>query len=158
MPRKATTPVSANSTIVPSVRMRPLQRLVGTWVTSGVILKRGEPTEDSFTFVDQYAWLPGGHFIAHTVTGALGDTPLQGLEVIGYDGAVLRATSYDSLGVVTKYRVRLHGRTWSMIGEKDRFSGIFAVDGQRLEGKWERRMRGGVWQAIMRVTLTRIGV
>lgn len=142
--------------VSPSNKMRPLQRLIGTWITSGTMLKGDEQTADAFTFVDQYAWLPGGHFIAHSVTGELGTTPLQGLEIIGYDGAALRATSYDSAGVVTKYRARLQQRAWSLTGDKERFRGTFSVDGKRLEGTWERRARG-VWKGFMRVTLTRVG-
>lgn len=138
--------------------MRPLQRLIGTWVTEGVTLRGGEDADETFTFVDRYVWLPGGYFMAHTVTGELGSHSLQGLEIIGYEGATLRATSYDSVGVVTKYRAALRGRTWALTGEKERFKGSFTTDGKRLEGTWERRSRAGVWGAIMRVTLTRIGI
>lgn len=90
--------------------MRPLGRLIGTWLTQGLTLNTAGDTDSVFAFFDRYEWLPGGHFLAHTVTGQLGETPLQGLEVIGYEGRVLRATSYDSLGIVTHYKATLKDR------------------------------------------------
>ena len=120
-------------------------------------MKRGKPTDIRFSFFDRYEWLPGGHFIAHTVNGELGRVSLQGLEIIGYDGRVLRATSYDSLGIVTHYRPRLKDRTWSLKGTKERFLGAFTSDNKRLDGVWERRNSHGEWHATMQVTLTRIG-
>ena len=73
--------------------MRPLGRLVGTWLTQGFTLSSSGDAESAFTFFDRYEWLPGGHFLAHTVSGELGGTALQGLEIIGYHGTVLQATS-----------------------------------------------------------------
>jgi hypothetical protein len=131
---------------LPSPRMRPLGRLVGTWLTQGLTLSPSGQSENSFTFFDQYEWLPGGHVLAHTVTGELRGTPLQGLEIIGYHGRVLRATSYDSRGTVTHYQARLKGRTWSISGEKERFSGHFDKTGRQLEGRWERRPGRGHWR------------
>lgn len=138
--------------------MRPLRRLIGTWLTEGVTLRQGEPTGERFVFVDHYAWLAGGHFIAHTVTGELDGVALHGLEIIGYDGKVLCATSYDSQGVVTHYRARLTGRMWSMVSPRERFNGSFSPDGKRLAGEWERKTARGEWRATMRVTLTRISM
>lgn len=136
--------------------MRPLQRLIGTWLTEGVTVERGEDTNQSFTFFDHYAWLPGGHFIAHTVNGEIGGQSMRGLEIIGYEGRMLRATSYDSQGTVTHYRPKLDGLDWSLMGDKERFIGHFSPDGKRLEGIWERKARGN-WNAFMRVSLKRVG-
>jgi hypothetical protein len=82
---------------------------------------------------------------------------LRGLEIIGYEGAVLRATSYDSLGIVSHYNARLTGRVWSMTGTHERFKGHFSKDGRELQGIWERRVRKGPWRPVMQVTLTRVG-
>lgn len=136
--------------------MRALQRFIGTWLTRGATLGRSGEPEDEFTFVDRYEWLPGGHFIAHTVTGEIGGAALQGHEVIGYDGATLRATSYDSSGTVTHYRCRMKGRGWTAAGERERFAGAFTADARRIDGAWERLVRG-TWRPALRVTLTRVG-
>lgn len=153
MPRRSASQLSH----LPSPKMRPLQLLIGTWLTQGLTLSAAGEVEDSFTFVDQYQWLPGGHFIAHHVTGELGTTPLRGLEIIGYDGKVLRATSYDSLGVVSHYTARLKGHIWSMTGTHERFKGRFSTNDRELQGTWERRARRGPWRPVMHVTLTRVG-
>lgn len=148
---------SAQLTHRASPKMRPLQRLIGTWLTQGLTLSPSGEDADAFTFVDQYHWLPGGHFISHAVTGELGTTPLRGLEIIGYEGAALRATSYDSLGIVTHYTARLAGRDWSMTGTHERFKGRFSTDSRELQGRWERRTRTGPWRPVMQVVLTRVG-
>jgi hypothetical protein len=132
--------------------------LIGTWLTQGFTLNASGDADGVFSFFDRYEWLPGGHFLAHTVTGQLGETLIQGLEVIGYEGRVLRATSYDSLGIVTHYKATLKGRHWSMVGEKERFSGRFHRTGDRLEGTWERRTGRGIWRPMTHVALTRIGM
>jgi hypothetical protein len=137
--------------------MRPLARLVGTWLTQGVMLSSSGEAESALTFVDRYAWLPGGHFLAHTITGELGGSALQGLEVIGYDGKVLRATSYDSQGLVSHYTARLRGKSWTMLGERERFAGRFDRSGRQLEGRWERRAARGLWRPMMDIVLTRVG-
>ena len=137
--------------------MRPLGRLVGTWLTQGTTLSASGDAESSFTFVDRYEWLPGGHFLAHTVSGELGGAALQGLEVIGYHGNMLQATSYDSRGVVTHYKARLTGLAWSLVGDKERFSGRFDRTGRALKGTWERRSGRRRWRPMMQVTLTRVG-
>lgn len=137
--------------------MRPLQPLIGTWITEVELTARGEPTGERSTFVDTYEWLPGGHFIAHKVNGEMKQDPLQGLEIIGYDGRVLRATSYDSAGKVTHYQPKLVRHSWSMLGDLEKFKGNFSRDWKRLEGSWERRNSRGQWHETMRVVLTRIG-
>ncbi len=142
----------------PGPEHRALDVFVGTWNTQGLIEAGPSGPASRLVAVDTYEWLPGGFFLLHHVDGSLGDQPVQTLEIIGYDASSRSyvTRSYDNQGNSNTYRANLRAAWWTILGESERFTGVFSDDGTTLTGMWEQSADGATWTSWMTIKLTRV--
>lgn len=107
--------------------------------------------------IDTYERVPGGALL-HLVDAHVGDQRVEGAELIGYVPELGRyATQYFGNDGPTAYEAELaeaEGRlTWTMSGERTRFTGTFNGDGTVITGFWELLADGSRWERWMDITL-----
>lgn len=136
-------------------RLDRLNVLIGKWGTTITLLNPGGGDGDVTRATDIYTWSANGKFVQHDVDADMGSGRVQSLEVIALassgEGYVSR--SYDPDGTFSDFVCALDGRSWSIIGAMQRFSGLFSEDGSLLSGKWEQNDGAGQWTPLMKVVL-----
>jgi hypothetical protein len=132
----------------PSLDLKALDRLVGTWDVSGGVNGRVV-----------YEWLEGGFFLLQHVDLRQQDgQPIKGIEVIGHErpfGAEpspeVKSRFYDSLGNTLDYVYELDGDVLTIWGgEKGSpayYKGTFSQDGNSCAGAWV--YPGGGYESTM---------
>jgi hypothetical protein len=132
----------------PSLDLKALDRLVGTWDVSGGVNGRVV-----------YEWLEGGFFLLQRVDLRQQDgQPIKGIEVIGHErpfGAEpspeVKSRFYDSLGNTLDYVYELDGDVLTIWGgEKGSpayYRGTFSQDGNSCAGAWV--YPGGGYESTM---------
>ncbi|HEY6555768.1 MAG TPA: DUF1579 family protein [Polyangiaceae bacterium] len=138
-------------------RMSRFEIFIGTWNTSGEVLKTEGGPATTLSATDTYRWLPGKHFMVHDVDARFGDTPARSMEVIGYDldARKYMARSFDDQGVSERFEVVLKGKRWSISGDTVRFDGRFAAKHDELTGLWEFKNERAGWQPWIKLKLVR---
>lgn len=127
----------------PSLEVRALDRLVGTWTVTG----GAEGTV-------RYEWMQGGHFLLQHVELTQFGQPITGLEVIGHlhpfgepAGADVVSRFYDSAGNTLDYVYELVGDTLTIWGgakgSPAYFQGSFSADDRVVDGAWVYPGDGG---------------
>jgi hypothetical protein len=135
--------MSDATTTEPSVEMRRLDRLVGTWTVTG-----------GATGTVTYEWMDGGFFLLQRVELEQDGTQVTGFEVIGHErpfgegsSADVRSRFYDSTGNTFDYVYELDDGTLTIwAGEKGSpayFEGTFSQDGVAVTGAWVYPGGGG---------------
>lgn len=138
-------------------RMSRHEVFIGTWNTTGEVLKTEGAPATTLSATDTYRWLPGRHYIAHDADARFGESPSRSMEVIGYDRSARKyfARSFDDKGTSEEFDVALRGRKWSIVGASVRFSGKFSADRNQLTGLWELKGRKAGWQPWIKLRLVR---
>ena len=138
-------------------RMSGFELFIGTWNTTGEVLKTVRAPATTLSATDTYRWLPGKHFIAHDADARFGGEATRSMEVIGYDIASKKyvARSYDDQGTSELFEVSLKGKNWSIIGESVRFNGKFDAKNNKLTGLWELKGEKFGWQPWIKLKLVR---
>lgn len=138
-------------------RMSCLDVFIGTWNTTGDVLKTESAPADTLSGTDTYRWIPGRHFIVHDADARFGVNPARSMEVIGYDVESRKhwARSYDDQGTSELFEVALEGKRWSITGASARFKGKFNADHSELTGLWELKDSKGGWQPWIELKLVR---
>jgi hypothetical protein len=134
--------------------------LVGRWRTSGWTREGAGAPAMRIEAIDTYEWLPGRVALLHRVDARVGDTRVEGAEIIGWvperDSYV---TQYFGTDGPNAYRAALTDEggalVWKMRSASDRFTGTFSDDRETIRGHWEQLGDGGRWQPWMEVTLTK---
>ncbi|WP_326564276.1 hypothetical protein [Micromonospora peucetia] len=135
----------------PSVELKALDRLVGTWTVTG-------GAEGTVT----YEWMDGGFFLLQRVALTQFGQPVTGLEVIGNlrpfgepASADVMSRFYDSTGNTLDYVYELTGDTLTIWGgakgSPAYFRGTFSADGTTVAGEWVYPGGGGYPSAMTRV-------
>jgi hypothetical protein len=137
---------------------RRLEALIGRWRTEGSTI--GAPGGGAeIRATDTYEWLPGRYGLLHRVDARVGEETVVGAEIIGWDAERgTYVTQYFGSDGPAAFEASLgeeEGRiVWAMQTATERFRGTFSDDGERIEGRWERRDEGS-WQPWMEIALTR---
>jgi Protein of unknown function (DUF1579) len=141
----------------PATEYRPLDILIGRWMTTGHTFGPDGAPDAPVTASDIYEWAPGGYFILHTAYGAIGEQGVGGIEMIGYDSQTKRfhTTFFDSQGNTTTEALSVDGATWKWTGATVRCTGTLEDDAKKLICHHER-LEGEIWVPSMDVTLTRV--
>jgi Protein of unknown function (DUF1579) len=76
----------------------------------------------------------GGFYVVHTAYGSIGDTPVGGIEIIGYDAETKRFHThfFDSQGNISNQDLTFHDGTWTWSDLHTRATGILSEDGQTM--------------------------
>jgi hypothetical protein len=137
--------------------MSRFEIFIGTWNTTGEVLKTDSSPATTLFATDIYRWLPGNQFIIHDVDARFGEQPTRSMEVIGYDPQKKRyfSRSYDDQGASEEFEVRLREKKWSILGQTVRFDGRFSSDGNQLQGLWEMKDSKSAWQPWIKLKLIR---
>jgi hypothetical protein len=69
--------------IIPAKHLEPLAPIIGRWRSSGTVLDEHGNATMKISGTDVYAWLPGGHWIAHEVDVLMGEQRTRVHELIG---------------------------------------------------------------------------
>jgi hypothetical protein len=136
-----------------------LDVFIGKWITEGHTVASPGASSSKITASDVYEWAAGGFFILHTAYGRIGDTPVGGIEIIGYDPArkVYRTHFFDSQGNVTSEQLTVDDGVWRWLGDRVRCTGRFSPDGRQIACLHERSDDGMTWVPSMEITITKAG-
>ncbi len=121
-----------------------------------------------------FEWLEGGAFlIQHADAEAptesmppelIQNSPFPLVTIIAVDDASDNyAFAYaDARGVRRVYKMSLSTGEWKIWGQSgpeffQRFSGTFADNGERVDGRWERSVDGEVWELDFNVVYAKVG-
>lgn len=120
----------------PSLQMRKLDPLVGTWRLIGRTL---DADQDNVSGRVEIAWLPGGFFLElRGEINFMGDR-VQSLEIVGYDPAsqVFKATVFSNMdGAPATYFWDVQGSTVTHWTTGSKYTGTLSDDGRILAGGW----------------------
>jgi hypothetical protein len=84
---------------------------------------------------------PGGFFVVHSAFGAIGETPVGGVEIICVDGEAYFSTFYDSFGNVHRSRLEIEGDVIRWAGDRTSCTAppgptpVSVPAGERLPGR-----------------------
>ena len=93
--------------------------------------------------------------------------PPDGLMIMGYDpGRMPYCQHYfDSRGVARLYAMNLSDGIWTLLRDSadftpldfaQRYTGTFAADGRRIEGRWESAQDGTTWELDFHLSYTKV--
>jgi hypothetical protein len=138
-------------------KLKPLQQLVGSWKTTGIIHATLSSSEKKIHGTDIYAWLPGEYFMLHTVDVWMGDDRNQTHEVIGYEKEkdFFFTNHFDNKGVAGTMIIMVREPLWVIHGGTLRFTGGFTLDNQEFSGIWEQVDEAKNWMPFMEIRLVR---
>ena len=134
--------------------------LIGVWKTEGFTRESAGRQAMRIDAVDTYEWLPGGFAVLHRVDALVGDEPVEGAEIIGYDPErSAYVTQYFGSDGPNSYEATLQDLdgtlVWTMSSGTDRFTGTFDDSRERITGRWEQLEGGAGWRPWMEITLTK---
>jgi len=137
-------------------RHEALAVLIGKWINEGHTIRTPEAPSVPILTSDVYEWAPGGFFVIHSAYGKIGQTSVDGVEVIGVDGDGYRSTFYDSFGNVHVSRVEIDGDVITWSGDRTRCVATMTDRGMTQVAHHEVRVDGTGWCASMDVTLRKV--
>lgn len=135
-----------------------LDAWVGRWINEGHMIDADGSPGAPITTCDVYEWAPGGFFVLHSAYGRIGDFPVGGTEIIGYDETTGAYTShfFDSQGTITLSALAADGDTWTYQGPTTRSTVHFTDDHRVQTVLHERTDDAATYTPSMKVTLTKI--
>jgi hypothetical protein len=142
---------------MPPSHMSKFEVFIGTWNTTGEVFETEAGPAGTLSATDTYQWLPGKHFIVHTVDARFDGEPARSMEVMGFDASKQQhvARSYDDQGSTEVFVVTLQGRRYGIKGKTVRFSGGFDSQKNRLNGLWELKRGKAGWRPWIKLELVR---
>src|SRR5690606_5429018 len=128
-----------------------LEPFVGRWTVEAPAL--GPPGDEPATVT--FEWELGGAYLLQRSTIPVPGAP-DALCVIGpAETGGYTQHYFDSRGIARVYAMAFDGRTWTLERHVPDFSplpfhqrwvGAFGVDGQTIEGRWEKSPDGRAWE------------
>jgi hypothetical protein len=117
--------------IAPGAEHQLLNIFVGKWHT--------EDSSVRWSGEESYEWLPGGFFLIHHFNGQVGDSPINGMEFIGYDaaGQTYTSHSFDNNGKILIGQRSFRDGAWSYIGTDYRNTYVFSNNGNTMTIHWD---------------------
>jgi hypothetical protein len=98
---------------------KKLNVFLGKWHTLGNIYDEKGNISGKVDSIDTYEWLPGECAMIHYANSKMGDTQIEGVEVIGYDPVrkAYFAPFFDNQGSAGWEEIKLDKETWTWNGE-----------------------------------------
>ncbi|MDG4827043.1 hypothetical protein O7635_34795 [Asanoa sp. WMMD1127] len=114
-----------------------------------------------------FEWTLGGTYLAQRTEIPIPEAP-DSFSLVAARAENGRYTQhyFDSRGVSRVYAMTFDDRVWTLTRETgdfspfhfaQRFTGTFTVDGNRIDGAWEKAMPGAEWEHDFGLTYTRLG-
>jgi len=121
-------------TMETAAEYRPLDVLIGRWMTTGHTFGPDGSPGEPITASDICEWAPGGFFVVHTAYGTIGEEGVGGIEMIGSDAATkqFRTTFFDGRGNITNEQLSVDGTTWTWTGDEVRCRRTLEDGGRKL--------------------------
>jgi Protein of unknown function (DUF1579) len=140
------------------IELERLDIFIGRWITAGETIQADGSPGVRIVASDIYQWLAGERFVMHPAYGFIGDVPVGGLEVIGYDPETghFKTEFFDSFGNKFSQTLCCRDGVWTWQGEHARCTGTFSEDGRTLLARHERSDDGTHWTPSMTVTIRRV--
>jgi Protein of unknown function (DUF1579) len=140
-----TKPQSPQPQLAPSPEHQLLNVFVGKWHTEGLSYGWGQSKENpdyspvQWSSEETYEWLAGGFFLVYQWKGQIGDAPINGIEIIGYDAVSQTYPSrlFDNYGRIHLGHWSVRDRVWSYTGTEYRATYVFSDDGNTMTIRWE---------------------
>ena len=141
--------------------LQRLEALVGEWV-----MEASFPNGQGGTGRAVFEWALGRQFLICRTEVPVG--PPDGLMIMGYGPGRLpyRQHYFDSRGVARIYAMDLSDGVWTLLRESadftpldfaQRYTGMFAADGRRIDGRWESAQDGTTWELDFHLNYTKAG-
>ena len=121
----------------PDPRLRDFERFIGTWDMKGRTL---ESDVDNVTARATFEYLPGGFFVAQRFKADFAGTPIESLEIIGYDptSGTFPSTVYANMAPTPlSYRWELDGDQVTITTDEL---------GATFQGRWNGESLSGGWR------------
>lgn len=142
--------------------MRAFEPVIGRWRTSGTVLdEHGAPTA-KIEGIDEYEWMPGGHWVVHRLDVTLGEDQAQAFQVIGeHDPETGSYLMWAFDGSGTYGTLTVHPRpdgSFRIQGDGVRSMLSPGEDSSLMSALWERELadRPGTWIRWMDMRFDRI--
>jgi Protein of unknown function (DUF1579) len=135
-----------------------LNSLIGKWITVGETIPTNGAPAVRIDASDIYEWVAGGFYVVHTAYGSIGDAPVGGIEMIGFDPETkkFRTHFFDSQGNISNQDLTFHDGMWTWSDLHTRATGVLSEDGQTMPTLHEWSDDGVNWRPSMNVTLRKI--
>ena len=155
---------SQGQPLVPSAEHQLLNIFVGKWHLEGLSYGSGQAYENPhdssvrWSAEETYEWLPGGFFLANRFEAKIGNTPISGIEIVGYDAMSQSYPSqlFDSYGRILSGQRSIRDGVWSSsIGTEYRTTYAFHNDDNTLTSCWEW-LDGDDWLVLADLEGTRV--
>ena len=141
--------------------MARLEAFAGEWV-----MEASFPGGQGGTGRAVFEWALDRQFLICRTEASGG--PPDGLMVIGYDPGRLpyRQHYFDSRGIARIYAMDLSDGVWTLLRDSadftpldfaQRYTGTFAADGRRIDGRWESAQDGTTWELDFHLNYTKAG-
>lgn len=146
-------------TAAPDPRNTALNALIGAWHTKGEVYgDDGSTPVATLEGTDTYEWL-GEFFVTHRIEVRMGDTDVEGLEIIETfdpEQEAFPTRAYDNAGGVQTSTASVDGDgVWTFGADGARATLHPDDDGRTLQAEWVRVDGDGPPRLWMRLTLTR---
>jgi hypothetical protein len=139
----------------PGPEHQRLGAFVGNWTFEGEMKPGPMGPGGKMTGTDRIEWTPGDFFLQRSYRGKSPMGEIQGIEILGYDGArkVYTFNSFDSLGMMGSGTMSVKGNTWTTSGTAtmgsttmpDRCTLEFGAGESTLSIKCETSTDGKTW-------------
>jgi Protein of unknown function (DUF1579) len=131
--------------LTPSAEHQLLNIFVGKWHLEGLSYGLGQSKENPYdspvrwSAEETYDWLPGGFFLVNNFNAQIGDAPMNGMEIIGYDAASQTYPSqmFDNYGRIQLGQRIVSDGIWTYTGTEYRTTYTFRNDGNSMATHWE---------------------
>jgi hypothetical protein len=135
-----------------------MNTLIGKWMTVGQTMPADDSPALDIRASDIYEWVAGGFFVVHTAYGIIGDTPVGGIEMIGYEPEAkkFRTHFFDSQGNVSNQDLTFDNGTWTWSGPHARATGVLSENGEAMPTLHEWSDDDVNWRPSMQVTLWKV--
>jgi hypothetical protein len=144
-------------------RLERLERFVGEWRIEAPAFPL--PAELADPARTTFEWTLGGAFLLQRSSVPVPEAP-DGLSVIGPDaGDGYTQHYFDSRGIARLYAMTFDGRDWTLERHTPDFSplpfhqrwlGALSVDGETIQGRWEKSPDGRNWELDFELAYQRV--
>lgn len=152
--KTATATIKKDTKKEPAAILQNLDHLAGEWKTDTEF--KNDPDNAGMGSV-KYEWLDGRYYLmGYFENGFTKGNVHKGIWVIGYDEEEegIKGHFFDSMGNHREYVISLEGSSYTITGDRERYSGEIVDD--VITGVWEKSSDGRNWEYLCDEKMTRV--